>query len=333
MSLGKRPQRVAVVRVAVQPHAAAARVDLGGRRRDVRSEIQDLCDLVRGVHEHEAAHPGELRPQRVGQVQRELGERRHRPGDIREDYQLGLGRPPAAEHRRHRHPAGGHGMPGGPAEVERAAPPVPLPCGKPGRELAGHGRDDRPQRVDLSAGGSQEVNVFWQRCAQRPGHVVRAPVGDHPPPDLRLHFPLKLRDAPLVLLRQQHPREPARAGIREQPGGQRVRRHRAHRADQVVGARDTTPRLDARVAAHVDGGQRARQRRLVRLQRRQQQRPQSLVVHRVQYPARARPLRARLRPAARASEVQVEDRGEGALVRRVLDQRGTERGLDRRALA
>ena len=51
---------------------------------------QDLGYLVHGVDEDEAADPGELGAQRVGQVQGELGEGRHRTGDVGQDHQFRL---------------------------------------------------------------------------------------------------------------------------------------------------------------------------------------------------------------------------------------------------
>ena len=117
---------VAVVGVAVDPHHVGLGVDAVHGVGDVVDVLEEPRDLVDAVDEHEAAHLGELRADGVHEVQREPGEGRHRPRDVGDDDDLGLGRPRVAELGVDRHAPGRQRVPHGGAEVEWA------PCGRGG---------------------------------------------------------------------------------------------------------------------------------------------------------------------------------------------------------
>src|SRR5271156_1472878 len=80
-ALPERLQRVAVIRPAVQPYAAAHGVEMPGGIDDVRRPLQDIGYLVDAVDEYEAADTGELRTQREHELQGERGERGNGAGD------------------------------------------------------------------------------------------------------------------------------------------------------------------------------------------------------------------------------------------------------------
>src|SRR5690242_4972548 len=73
-------------------------------------------------------------------------------------------------------------------EIKRRPAVVPASAGQPGGHLSAQQLDSRPDRGQLLLRGVQEVDVLWQRAAERARHRLGAPVGDKPPADLGFHL-------------------------------------------------------------------------------------------------------------------------------------------------
>jgi hypothetical protein len=194
---------VAVVAVAVDPDHVGLGVDPVDRLADVLDALEQARDLVDAVDEDERAHLGELVRDGVHEVQREAGERRHRPEMSATTKISGLDGPRVAELGLERHAAVGQRVAHGGAEVERALAPVAALAGQAHGQLAGQRVDGLAQRRHLLAAGVHEVDVLGQRLAQRAGHGLDAPVGHEAPADLGLDLLAELLDAGLVLVALQ----------------------------------------------------------------------------------------------------------------------------------
>ena len=79
LALPEDLEGVAVVGVAVDPHDVGLGVDAVDRLADVLDALEHPGHLVDAVDEDERAHLGELARDRVHEVEREAGERGHRP--------------------------------------------------------------------------------------------------------------------------------------------------------------------------------------------------------------------------------------------------------------
>src|ERR671910_225976 len=247
---------MAVVAVAVDPDDVGLGVDPVDRLPDVLDALEHAGHLVDAVDEHERPHLGELVADGVDEVQREAGEGRHRPRDVGDDEDLGLGRPGVAELRIDRHAAGRQRVPHGRAEVERALAAVAPLAGQAYRQLAGERVDRLAQRGHLLAASVHEVDVLGQGLAERAGHGLDAAVGHQAPSDLGLDLLAEVVDPGLVLVALEPLLERGERLRRLVPGllheavEDAVEVEVAQRAVEVVGAADGAPGLHARVASH-----------------------------------------------------------------------------------
>ena len=246
-------QRVPVVGVAVHPDHVRLGVDAGHRLGRVDHALEEPRHLVDPVDEDEAAHLGELRGDGVDEVQGEAGEAGHRPRDVRDHEDLGLGRTRVAEARLDRDAAGRERAPHGGPEVERALAAVAALAGQAHRQLARQRLEHPVQHGQLLAGGVHDVDVLGQRLAHRPGQGLGTAVLHQAPADLGLDRAAELLDPRLELVGGQallqvgqRAAGGARLRLGHQPLQHGVEVEVPQRAVQVVGPPDRAARAPCR---------------------------------------------------------------------------------------
>ena len=266
VALPEHLEGVAVVRVAVDPDDVGLAVDPVDRLDDVVGALEEPGHLVQTVDEDEAAHLRELTRDRVDEVQRESGERRHRPGDVGDHEDLGLRGTWVLELRLGGHSAVAERVPHRVAEVERTLATVATLARQAHRQSSGQRLERLAQLHHLVPAGVHEVDVLGQRLAQRLGHRLDTTVRDQTTTDLGLDLLLEVLDPVLVLVALQTLLERGEGlrgvltGLLHQLFEHTLEVEVPQRAVQVVRAADGTARLHAGVTLHGLSGHGAHHR-------------------------------------------------------------------------
>ena len=161
----KDRQGAAVVRVSVKGDHVRFGVDPQHRVGRVLHSLEQVGHFIESVDEDKTANLGELRGDRVHQVQRETGEGRDRPRHVGDDEDLRLGRPRRLETQIERDATGRETATNGVAKIDRSAATASPFSREANRQLSTE-RSQRPLQLGhLVAVRVHDVQVLGQGFA------------------------------------------------------------------------------------------------------------------------------------------------------------------------